>query len=207
MNIDFFKNYDPYTNKLKSVKLASVLIPIVDVDGEEHILFQTRSTDLKAQPGEVSLPGGKMESGETPMQSAIRETCEELGVKETDIEIIGQSDFFVSPIGAILHPFVGRLKYYKTYDYNKDEVKDVFMVPIKFFMENSPEIYRNSSQVSPSDDFPFEYIEKYMPNSKNFKFLKREYEVYFYVYKNRLIWGMTAAIIKNFIELMSSESH
>lgn len=204
MNIDFFKNYNPYTNKLKSVKLASVLIPIVYVDGEEHILFQTRSTDLKAQPGEVSLPGGKMESGETPKQSAVRETCEELGVAESDIEIIGQSDFFVSPIGAILHPFVGRLNYYEKYNYNKDEVKDVFMVPLKFFKENEPETYRNSSQVSPSPDFPFEYIEKYMPNSENFKFLKREYEVYFYVYENRLIWGMTAAIIKNFIELMNT---
>lgn len=205
MNYIFFKSYSPYDNILSKNRLAAVLIPIVDFEGEDHILFQTRSLNLKTQPGEVSFPGGKIEKGENPADAAIRETVEELGCKEKDIELIGPSDYYIATNGVIIHPYVGKLKYYDEYPIDEEEVGEVFLVPLKFFLENEPEVYKNISQVKPDENFPYEYIEKYLHNGKNYKFFRGEYEIHFYIYKNRLIWGMTAAILKNFIDILKGD--
>ena len=71
----------------------AVLIPLIErEDGNVDVLFETRAQELDAQPGEICFPGGAMEGGESPLETALRETCEEIGVAADDIEIIGQMD-------------------------------------------------------------------------------------------------------------------
>ncbi|MDG2702973.1 CoA pyrophosphatase, partial [Vibrio parahaemolyticus] len=58
---------------------AAVLVPLVQVDGEWHVLFEVRSLTMRKQPGDISFPGGKLDGGETAQEAALRETYEELG--------------------------------------------------------------------------------------------------------------------------------
>ena len=85
---DKFKNYKPYINGYKNMKRAAVLIPLVKKDNSYSILFELRSKTMKRQPGEISFPGGIIENNESPKEACLRETFEEIGIKEEDIDII-----------------------------------------------------------------------------------------------------------------------
>ena len=87
----------------------AVLIPLVMVDGKWNILYELRSKDLKAQPGEISFPGGKVEKGESFKEAAIRETVEELLIEEDEIELLGELDFLVSYANFTIHCFLGKI--------------------------------------------------------------------------------------------------
>jgi 8-oxo-dGTP pyrophosphatase MutT (NUDIX family) len=65
---------------------------------------------LNTQPGEICFPGGGIEKNETPMKSSIRETCEELNIDESNIRVIGSTDYIITPFNLILYPFVGILE-------------------------------------------------------------------------------------------------
>ncbi|MEF1862735.1 CoA pyrophosphatase, partial [Neisseria gonorrhoeae] len=79
-----------------NMKRASVLIPIIEINNTHYILFEVRSKNLKHQPSEISFPGGKIESGETPYEAVIRETCEELGTFSDNIEVISSLDLLIT---------------------------------------------------------------------------------------------------------------
>lgn len=71
-------------------KCFSVVIPMIDIDGELHILYEVRSPKIKRQPGEICFPGGEREPGETDIECALRETSEELCIDTDDIFVIGE---------------------------------------------------------------------------------------------------------------------
>lgn len=190
-----FKNYKPYINGHQSMKIASVFIPIVKKDDEHFILFELRSKNLKSQPSEISFPGGKIDNGETPIQAAIRETCEELGTVENNIDIISELDLFISPANILIHPFVGTIIDIDNLNINKYEVDHVFLVPISYLLSNKPLCYKNEVKVIPSDNFPYELI----PHKENYKFQGSYYDSLFYIYKDYVIWGITAKILENFL--------
>jgi 8-oxo-dGTP pyrophosphatase MutT (NUDIX family) len=195
---DIFKNYTPYINGHKNMLKASVLIPVVKVKGSYFILFEVRSKNLKSQPNEISFPGGKIELNETPYEACIRETCEELGTNDNNIEIISELDLFVSPSNLIIHPFVGFIKDINILNINKDEVDHTFLVPITHLLENEPLKYTNEVQVIPNNNFPYDLI----PNKENYKFQKGSYDSLFYMYKDYAIWGITGKILDNFLSIL-----
>lgn len=171
-------------------KVSAVLLPLIKKDGRYHILFEVRSNKLTHQPGEICFPGGRRESGETSMQAAIRETCEELLVSESDIQLYGPLDYFLSPAGLRIDAYLGELVNYDG-QFSKDEVSDVFAVPLEFFQNNQPERYYNKIQILPEDDFPFDKI----PGGRDYPWAKGKYEVLFYEYDGYMIWGLTAKIL------------
>lgn len=116
--------------------------------------------ELKRQPGDVCFPGGSREGGETPLDTALRETWEETGIPAENIEILGQTDFVVAPYGAVITPFVGLIKNMTVNDLklNPDEVAEVFTVPVKFFTDTEPEAHYITISHEIPEDFPFEYI-------------------------------------------------
>lgn len=171
-------------------KVSAVLLPLIKKDGRYHILFEVRSNKLTHQPGEICFPGGRRESGETSMQAAIRETCEELLVSESDIQLYGSLDYFLSPAGLRIDAYLGELTNYDG-QFSKDEVSDVFAVPLEFFQNNQPERYYNKIQILPEDDFPFDKI----PGGRDYPWAKGKYEVLFYEYDGYMIWGLTAKIL------------
>lgn len=192
-------NYKPYINGHKNMKKASVLIPIVKKDGSFYILFQVRSKTLRSQPNEISFPGGKIEFNETPYNACIRETCEELGTCPDNIQIISELDLLITPANLIIHPYVGILNNIETLNINKDEVDHIFLVPIPYLLKYEPNYYNNEVKIIPDNNFPYDII----PNKENYKFGKGNYEVLFYQYNNYIIWGITAKILQNFLEVLN----
>ena len=178
-------------------KVSVVLIPLIKKDGKYHILFEIRSNNLSRQPGEICFPGGKRESLETSLQTAVRETCEELLVSESDIQVYGSLDYFLSPAGMRIDVYLGELRNYNG-QYSIDEVSDIFMVPLEFFQNTLPKRYYNNVQMQPEHDFPFDKIH----GGRNYPWAKGKYEVLFYEYENHIIWGITAKILFHNIKLI-----
>ena len=195
-----FENYKPYINGYKNMKRASVLIPIVEKDNTHYILFEVRSKNLKTQPNEISFPGGKIESNESPLDAVIRETCEEIGTSKENVNIISELDLLITPGNMIIHPFVGYIKNIYSININKDEVDHIFQVPVSYLLEHNPTLYDNEVKVIPNDDFPYDII----PNKKDYKFATSNYRVLFYQYKDYVIWGITAKILENFLEFLKN---
>jgi len=193
-----FSNYNPYINGWQKYKRASVTIPIVMVDEKPHILFEIRSKNLSTQPSEVCFPGGKMDEDESPLDTAIRETCEELGVNNGDFSVISPLDLLVSPFNIIIHPFLIHLYDIDKININTSEVEKTFLVPLDYLLSKEPELYINKVNITPHDSFPYDII----PSKHNYTFATGSYETYFYTYKDYIIWGITAKILFNFLSIV-----
>lgn len=178
-------------------KNSAVMILLQEISGEPHIIFEVRSNKLTHQPGDICLPGGMIEEGETPEFTAIRETIEELNLTFEDIEVLGQMDYFISPYGMFMYPFIAKT-FKKQICPSENEVDHIFTVPIKFFLENEPLLY--NMEIGPTNqiDFPFHLIN----GGKDYKFRKGIIKEYFYQYNGYVIWGFTAQIVKSFIDLI-----
>lgn len=175
---------------------AAVLVPIVNTQEGPSILFEVRSLHLNRQPGEICFPGGKFECADKAfLTTAVRETCEELGVDERDIDVIGELDSLVTHMGPIIHPFVGILYNHEQINFNPDEVHEVFTVPIKALLEQEPLRAPMLLADKPADGFPFELV----PDRKRDWRFHKEYYVYFYRYKEYIIWGLTARMLYAFL--------
>lgn len=178
-------------------KESAVILPLVQQEGEWHVLFEKRAFTLSSQPGEVCFPGGLLESNETPLEGAIRETCEELNIKEEAIEIIGQIDSILTNFDMIIHCYVGIIHAMPSeIKHSIDEVAFTFTVPIQYFLETPPEVHELKATFNPESSFPFHHI----PDGKNYNFKQKSYPVVFYRYANENIWGLTARMVFNFIK-------
>lgn len=173
----------------------SVLIPIVEIDGELNVLFQVRSKNMKRQPGEISFPGGKIEKGEDPLTASIRETCEELNVSRNNVEVLGEGNTLVTQHYKIIYSYVGKINDIGIINPSKAEVDHVFYVPIKFFMENEPVIKKARVVTIFDDDFPYE-----IPVNEKYNWDVGKLGIYFYKYNEYVIWGITAKILHDFVK-------
>ena len=189
------KDYEPkiYGGR----KESAVLIPLVQVDGEWHILYEVRS-NLVSQAGDSSFPGGKVEPGETYEEAAIRETMEELNLNRDNIKVHGEMDFIIGQF-MIIRCFVGELVGIEVSDIKpNEEVEQVYSIPVKYFMENDPKYY--SVQFNPRLE---EEFEKSLGENK-FKFNLRNHgeKVPVYEIEHHSLWGYTANLTERFIEII-----
>ena len=174
-------------------------IPIIEIDSKDHILLEVRSTHI-TQPGEVSFPGGRVEENESFDQAAIRETMEELLLDREDITIEGYSSMILNSSYRHIKAFYGRInKNIEEIKYN-EEVESVFAVDIDFLKNHEPIMYRAPYRMEFPSDFPFEKI----PNGKDYNFNQLYHDMYFYD-TNPVIWGLTAKLLKNFIESLDKD--
>lgn len=200
MNLDIIRNHKPRVSDHRECKEFSVLIPIVYYKNQQCILFQVRSKSLLKQPGEICFPGGKIESDEIPVQAVIRETCEELLIKEENLELLGELDTLVTPFNTIIYPFAANLYDYQN-TFSKFEVQEIFYIPLDFLKSYEPKCSYLDVNIKPHDDFPFEKVQC----GRDYPWAKGTYPVYFYEYDGKIIWGITARILKNFIELLQQQ--
>lgn len=202
MNISLIK--DIIQNKRPSIldsgKESAVLVPIIEVDHEIHLLFEVRSLSLNSQPGEICFPGGKIEQGESPLDCAIRETSEELNICKSKIEIVNKLAHLTTLSNMTIHSYCGVLKKtdLNSIDFNKDEVASIFSVPVRDLLAQDPICGKMKINLTPSKDFPFHLIE----DGESYKWQSGIYPVYFYEYKDHIIWGITAKILKNFLDIL-----
>lgn len=177
---------------------VSVLLPLVEKDGEIHVLFEVRASHMRRQPNEVCFPGGKMDkSDRSEMDCAIRETTEELGIQASEISNVIPLDYMVSAFGTIIYPFVGVIEDVSKLRPNPDEVGAVFTVPLSYLQKTEPDRYKINFQVQPEDGFPFDLI----VGGENYNWQPRQMDELFYTYDGNVIWGLTARILTHFLEL------
>jgi len=177
---------------------SAVLIPLVEVDGKWHILFEVRSMTMRKQPGDISFPGGRIDASDaSPLAAALRETHEELGIDPNTVQVIGQLSPYIASSSFVTYPFVAVVDYMQIIDgYNKQEVEAVFTVPLDWLLQYEPYMHLVSIEPVPSLDFPFDKI----VNGAQYQWRTRSMEEWFYDYEQYTIWGLTARILKHFIE-------
>lgn len=197
--IEKIKNYQPGIYGQKEALITAVVVPLVESRGKTCILFEKRSPTLEHQPGEICFPGGATEPGDrNPQVTAIRETCEELGLSPDDIELIGQLDTLAPPNGLILYPFVARLKDINRIQINQAEVEKVFWIPLEYLLQYQPKEYKTILQAKRAKDFPYHLI----PQGINYPFRVNQVIDYFYIWEGIVIWGLTARILHHLLELI-----
>ncbi|MCU9613564.1 CoA pyrophosphatase [Caldibacillus lycopersici] len=178
-----------------------ILIPLVMLEEQIHILFEVRSLELRNQPGEICFPGGHVDPDDlSPMDAAIRETSEELGIPLHTIQNVKPLDYSVQhAAGRIIYPFVGIITDPSKIQANPSEVKETFMVPLDYLLNIEPEMHSIHFQVIPDKNFPFHLI----PGGENYQWKTTDMKEYFYFYKDYCIWGLTAAILRDFLMLIN----
>jgi len=181
-------------------KESAVMILLVEDLEELSVVFEVRAKTLRSQPGDVCLPGGQVDQDENPRETSIRESMEELNLKRDQIQFVGDMDYYISPYENRLYAFVGKLKYGEI-NPNPDEVDHIFKVPLTFFLENEPLLYKMEIGPINQEGFPFHLIN----GGKDYNFRKGYLNEYFYEYNGYKIWGFTAQIIKSFIDVLKEK--
>ncbi len=186
-----------------------VLLLLIPINGEYHIVFEKRAKHIR-QGGEVSFPGGKIDpTDNSKKHTALRETEEELGIPANKIKILGQMDTVIAPYGVIIDVFVGITTISpEEMKINHDEVEYFFTMPLSFFKTNTPEEYEVHTQVHPTIVDPetqteielFPTIALGLPSRYHKPWGQFTSKVYVYTTEKEIIWGITARIVKDFID-------
>jgi 8-oxo-dGTP pyrophosphatase MutT (NUDIX family) len=161
---------------------ASVLIPLFCKDGSYHCLFTKRSDKVLHHKGEISFPGGNYDTSDADLlATALREAHEEIGVKPQDVEIIGALDEIITMSGFIVSPFVGLVSYPYPFILSPEEIEEIIMLPLVGFLTAGvlSEDYRTYNE--------------------------RTEKVSIYQSGGHVIWGATAKILRQFLELVAAE--
>ncbi len=181
----------------EKLKKYAVFIPFLRIAGETCLLFEKRSSKLRRQPGEICFPGGKLEKGESFCECAIRETMEELLLLESQLEVLGPGDIYLSPFQLIIHPFIGRIHDYQD-TFQRDEVEEIIKVPLDFLLSYQPHRFESKLTHELPEDFPYDWI----PGGIKYPWSNGTYEILFYQYEDWIIWGMTAQILRSALSLI-----
>ena len=184
----------------------SVLIPLIEKEDGLHVLFQVRADGLRHQPGEIGLPGGKVEPGESPQDCAVRETGEELGMAETDVAVLGEVNYLITYSNFTMYAFAGTLnaEALAAATPNPEEVKELFLVPLTFFLQTKPESWVNQIAPGVAADFPLEKIRF----KEGYGWRTGDSTVPIYSYYDgeagteRVIWGLTARLMEDFSRIL-----
>jgi 8-oxo-dGTP pyrophosphatase MutT (NUDIX family) len=123
------------------IRPAAVLIAVTDRP-DPGVILTHRPQAMRAHPGQVAFPGGKLDPGEDALTAALREAHEELGIKGEDIKIIGASDRFVTGSGYDVTPVLGLVPPDLPLQPNPAEVASWFEPPLGFLLDRANHIPR-----------------------------------------------------------------
>jgi 8-oxo-dGTP pyrophosphatase MutT (NUDIX family) len=162
----------------ESLRPAAVLIPLLICAGEDCVLFTRRTEHLPHHAGEISFPGGARHAGDLDLAAtALRETEEEIGVPAARIELHGRLDDFWSIHGYHVVPYVGTIPYPFAYLVADQEIDELIEAPLDHF--RTPGVH---------------HVEDWTHRG-------RVHPVDFYRFGGHVIWGLTAAILRQFLEV------
>jgi 8-oxo-dGTP pyrophosphatase MutT (NUDIX family) len=160
---------------------AGVLVPVFEKEGETFIVLTRRTDTVKMHKGEVSFPGGMCEDEDaSTLDTALRECCEEIGVRKTDVEVVGRLDDMVTVTGFVVTPYVGIMPYPYTFKTNPKEVAYIIYLPVEYLM---------------AVDTSTEQAEYKGRNTK----------VHSFYYNGDRIWGATCRMLLQFRNILKDE--
>lgn len=164
------------------MRQACVMVPLIMKEDQLHLLLTKRTDTVEHHKGQISFPGGMVDDGdESSTATALREVEEEIGIPSSAIIILGRLDDIHIPSGFVVTPIVGYIDSLSALKTNPDEVADVLLVPLEKFFD--PSLRR---------------IE-----TRELKGVVRQ--VYLYDVWKEPVWGATAFIIKQFVDIISVE--
>jgi 8-oxo-dGTP pyrophosphatase MutT (NUDIX family) len=130
------KKYSPRTLESPKSICAGVIVPLFQKDEELFVLLTKRSEEVGVHKGEVSFPGGMCEDKDgNTLNTALRECCEEIGVKQQDVEVIGKLDDMVTLTGFVIAPYVGIIPHPYGFRTNPGEVAYLINLPMAHLMD------------------------------------------------------------------------
>jgi len=167
-----------------SLRHASVLIPFFRNSDDYYLLFTKRTDSVEHHKGQISFPGGAVDmNDDSYLSTALREAEEEIGLREKDVEVLGQIDVTIALVsGFVIHPFVGIIPYPYEFKINSHEVERLIEVPLRQIVAQEKE-----------------------KRSTYFEFGGKVYQTPAYEYKGEVIWGATARIVQNLLEIIDKD--
>jgi len=175
-------SYQPRRIQPEGQPEAAVLLLIYEVHGEPHVLFTLRTDLVETHKGQISFPGGAADPEDDDLRlTALRETYEEVGVRPEDVEVMGQLDDSPAISGFMVTPYVGFIRGPVPYPFqpNPHEVAELIEVPLSHLMDRT----NFSEEVRQIDG--------------------RDVVMYSYLFRGHVIWGLTARILKQFLDLLA----
>ncbi len=156
-----------------SLRPAAVLAAITERHDRPGFLLIHRPSNMRSHPGQVAFPGGKIDPGETPVEAALREAYEEMGIHERDVTVIGTSDVYRTGTGYAITPVLAVVPPDIEINPSPTEVAAWFEAPVDFVFDPA----------------------NHTPQSATYLGQERRYiEI---MWQQHRIWGVTAAIITN----------
>ncbi len=164
----------------ESLKCAAVLVPLLRQNDEWHILFTRRTDHVESHKGQVSFPGGACDDSETtPEQTALREAEEEIGILPRDVRVLGHLTPMETISSYLVRPVVGVIPWPYVFRPAREEVARVFTMPLDWLADES--------------------------NRWEFNIFGRKHSViFFHPYDGELLWGATARMTVDFLEILQS---
>lgn len=173
----FFEVYKRAELTHSGLTCAGVLVPIFEKNSHPHFLLTKRTQDVEHHKGQISFPGGTVDSRDRNIVvTALRETEEEIGLTPDRVKIVGIFDDISIPTGFVVTPVVGYISSIPTLKLSATEVESVIQVPFSFFLE---------------------------PKNREVVKMKRGDEirdVYSFTFGEYEIWGATAFIIDSLLK-------
>ena len=162
---------------------AAVLVPIYCKQGQPYLLFTKRTSKVKEHKGEISFPGGAYQKGDkTLVDTALRECAEEIGLMADEVEILGELDDMATVVSNyIVTPFVGLIPWPHQLKVDGEEVEEIIEVPIRSLLDRSC-MHQETDVLNGVEN-----------------------TLYFYHYQGRVIWGATARILNQFLDIFAQK--
>ncbi len=165
----------------QKIKAAAVLLPLVLREQGLQVLLTQRASHLNHHPGQISFPGGRIETSDSSAeQAALRETLEEIALPEQHLEILGRLPTYLTATGFEIMPIVALVRPPFPCVPDPAEVDAVFEVPFSFLM--NPRHHQRR-------------IWEHQASAQRRRFYTMPYQDYF-------IWGATAGILRNFFHFL-----
>lgn len=199
---EFFREYKSEA-VVKEHRFYSVLIPLVEREAKMHVLLEKRAAHI-SQPGEICFPGGRIDVGEPPQAAALRECNEEIGIPTGEIKVLAQGDTLYGQADFTIYSFIAEIseESYGRIKIERDEVEELYLIPLSYFVENEPEFYRERYETN-IREFPYDKVG--IP--PDYEWRRGTMRIPIYEYDGTVIWGMTAQFLNRMSSKLREEAH